>query len=174
VDVIFNGVILESYPAQFDPSTVKIIEEGDDMIGFYLDVMDALWEEDPGLNPQAAPDPETDEQGILAIDVSNVDHLGVSERDALIYLAGSRYGELYCFASNYEKLVEEGYIDDLLGFKNENGILITLSTSDVKAGRFKFRAEKWAGGTGADYYEDCKATKKNGKWTFELGGFAVA
>lgn len=174
VEAVFNGLVLESYPAQFDPSTVKILEEGDDMIGFFLEVLDTLWKEDPGLNPQVTPDPGTGESGIFAIDISNVENLESGERSALIYLAGSRYGVDWV-ASNHEKLAEEGYIDEKnLSFKNDNGILITISTSDVKAERFKFRAEKWASGLGADYYEDCKATKKNGKWTFELGGFAIS
>jgi hypothetical protein len=159
-------LVLESYPGQIAPRTVQVMSEGDDMTGFYLTVLDKIWNEDAALNPGQG--------GTLAFDLEETGNLTEGEKNALILLAGSRFG-VQGFASTYEKLVEEGSIDGkLLQFKDENSMLIRISTSDVRKDRFKFKVSKWVSGTGADWYDNCVATKTGGAWSFELGGFAVS
>ncbi|MDR1495577.1 MAG: hypothetical protein LBS67_01470, partial [Clostridiales Family XIII bacterium] len=159
-------LILDSYPGQVAPRTVQVMGEGDDMVGLYSAMLDEIWNMDKGLNPG--------EGELLAIDVEEVANLTGGEKDALVWLAGSRF-KVYSMASTFEKLEEEGYIDGvLLQFKDENGMLIKISTSDVKEGSFKFRISKWVSGVGADWCDDCTASKKDGVWSFEFGGFAVS
>jgi predicted small secreted protein len=158
------GLALESYPGQISPRTVQVMDEGDDMVGLYISMLDKVWNEDPGLNPRS--------DGMLAVDVEDIGNLTDGEKNALVWLAGSRF-EIQSFASTFEKLKEEGYLDGLQ-FKDENGMLIEVSTSDEKKDSFKFKISKWVSGDGADWYDDCTASKTGGAWDFELGGFAVS
>jgi hypothetical protein len=160
------GVVLDSYPGQIAPRTVQVMSEGDDMVGFYLTILDKIWNEDAALNPK--------QDGMLAFDLEKVSNLTDSEKAALIWCAGTRYG-VWSIASTFEKLKEEGYIDEkALEFKDKNGMLVAFSTSKVQEGSFKFKVSKWVSGMGADWYDDCTATKTGGVWSFELGGFAVS
>jgi hypothetical protein len=160
------NVVLESYPGQISPRTVQVMDEGDDMVGFYLSIIDAVWKDDAGLNPG--------KDGMLAIDVEDVGNLTAGEKNALVWLAGTHL-DIWSLASTFEKLEDEGYIDGrLLQFKEEDGMIIEISTSDIKEGSFKFKISKWVSGLGADWYDDCTASKTNGTWNFELGGFAIS
>jgi hypothetical protein len=159
-------LVLESYPGQIFPRTVQVMDEGEDMIGLYTSMLDAIWKVDVGLNPG--------NDGMLAIDIEEADNLTAGEKNALVWLAGSRFG-IRSVASTFEKLEEEGYIDGmLLQFKEEDGMIIKISTSDVKEDSFMFDISKWVSGLGADWYSDCTASKTDGAWTFELGIPAVA
>ncbi|MDR1042435.1 MAG: hypothetical protein LBL54_00840 [Clostridiales Family XIII bacterium] len=144
----------------------KTDDEGGDMVGLYISIIDTVWKEDAGLNPG--------KDGMLAIDVEEVDNLSAGEKDELVQLAGLRFG-IRSLASTFEQLEDEGYIDGrLLQFKEEDGMIIEISTSDVKEDSFNFKISKWVSGLGADWYSDCTASKTDGVWDFELGGFAVS
>jgi hypothetical protein len=135
-------------------------------VDFYLTILDAVWEEDSGLNPV---------NGVVVFDLTGVNNLTNGEKDELIARAKERFGASEAFASTFEQLSKDGYIDDkYLQFKAENSILITLSSSKEEANSFKFKAEKWCSGIGAVYFEDCTATEKDSVWEFELGGFAIS
>jgi hypothetical protein len=49
-----------------------------------------------------------------------------------------------------------------------------MSTSEEKENSFKFTASKWVSGLGAYFYNDCSAEKKDGKWSYTLGGIAIS
>ena len=85
-------------------------------------------------------------------------------------------GQIY--ASKMEVISRE---DDLVSlymdilkqiYENDEGLNgdITMIAVDLsKADSFQFVASKWRSGTGANFYMDCRAEKKEGKYTFELG-----
>ena len=51
VDIAFSGQIMETYPAQLDnPTAVKVVGQEADLVGFYLGVLNDLYDIDPGLN----------------------------------------------------------------------------------------------------------------------------
>jgi hypothetical protein len=180
VDVAFNGAVEESYPAQITSERITVIEDGDDMVGLYLDILEALWNDDPALNPSGSGVHKSEsgstavgKGGNIAYDLTGLNNLTEGEKGALIWLNSERLGT-GGFAATYDELVNDGYIEPLVGFKDTNNLLIEISTKEERASSFKFKMSKRVGGLGANWYDDCTATKKNGEWSFELGGFAVS
>lgn len=164
VEIGYDGGIMESYPMQIGSvKYIKIVEEGNDLIGLYLDIFSALWEKDPGLNSDSE---------IIAIDLTTVTNLAESEKQALSYLFSGMTG-VQTMTSTYDELVEQGLIDkDNLYF--ETGILFKLTLDEVSENRFTFEASKWKSGLGAYFFMDCEAKKTNGEWTYTIGSEAIS
>ena len=183
VEVTWNGSVLESYPAQFgEVTSVRILEDGfDDQCRLYLDVLNDLWEVDPGLN-----------EGIteLGVDLSETS-LPESEQSAVAYAFGMEHG-LMPVEGTYQELVEAGYIDgeNLLW---EDGCLFSIKeTQDEDPVAFslpciapgeempdyngvRFDAEKWRSGTGAYSFTNCTAASLDGHWSvYTVGAEAIS
>ena len=164
VEIGYSGVIMESYPAQpGSPVYVKIIEQGDDMVGFYQTVLNDLWNVDKGLNSDIS---------TLAFDLSKVTNLSDSEKSALVYVVGNSHS-LHGIKGTFDELTEQGYIDkEKLYFKN--GILFTIELSDVTENSFTFDVKKWRSGDGAYYFIDCKAVRSDTGWSYTIGSEAIS
>ena len=79
-----NGTVNETYPMSIQCiGSIQVVKEEDDLIGFYLDVIQDLFDTDPGLN---------DKIEMIAFDLSKADNLDEAEKDALIWMAGSMLG----------------------------------------------------------------------------------
>ena len=70
--------------------SIQVVKEEDDLIGFYLDVIQDLFDTDPGLN---------DKIEMIAFDLSKADNLDEAEKDALIWMAGSMLGTCLLYTS---------------------------------------------------------------------------
>ena len=164
VEIGYSGVIMESYPAQpGSPIYVKIVEQGDDMVGFYQTVLNDLWNVDKGLNSDI---------NTLAFDLSKVTNLSDSEKSALVYVVGNSHN-VHGIKGTFDELSEQGYIDkDKLFFKN--GILFTIELSDVTENSFMFDVKKWRSGDGAYYFIDCKAVRSDNGWSYTIGSEAIS
>ena len=163
---VLGGPVDLSYPSGIITGSVEILEEGDDRIGLYRQVIADLWEDDPGLNGGVE---------ILGFDFSNACLLP-SERQALEYLAaqdlglGTRY-----VTGTWSELAEQGYIDreHLLW---DNGLFFSIQfTGEPGSPGFTFDAQKWRSGLGAIFYENCTAKKgADGGWSYTVGQFAIS
>lgn len=164
VDIIYDGIVMESFPMQLgNIKSIQIKDEGDDIAGLYATVIDDLYKVDPGLNGDIER---------IAFDLSGVQNLTETEKTALVYIIGNRYG-LESIRGTYDELCEQGYIDkDKLYF--ETGLLFTIEVSEAGTGQFTFDAKKWRSGLGAYYFVDCTAKKTNGGWTYEIGSEAIS
>ena len=82
VEVGFDGMILETYPAKFGHVTgVTVLEEpADDRCGLYLQVLSDLWEVDTALNTGLEE---------LGVDLSGLTDLAESEKSALAWVFGN-------------------------------------------------------------------------------------
>ena len=164
VDILYDGVVMESYPMQVaNIKSIRVREEGDDLAGFYMSVINDLYKTDPGLN-----------DGIerIAFDFSGVSNLTETEKMALVYRLGSFY-EMEAIRGTHDELSEQGYIDnEKLSF--ETGILFIMELSNVKSDRFNFNIRKWRGGDGAYYFQDCTAKKTNGSWKYTVGSHMIS
>ena len=160
----YSGAIMESYPSQLGGlEYIKIVAEGENLVGLYAKVIDDLWETDKGLNSGVA---------IMALDLTLTTNLSESEKEALAYIMGNTY-ELQGMLSTYDALVEQDYIDpDNLNF--EKGLLFKLEVKDVKDNQFTFDASKWRGGNGAYFFMDCIAKKSGEGWTYKVGSEAIS
>ena len=160
---VYYEIVLETYPAQFGGVTAveHTRTERDDRCGLYLQVLEDLWEVDPGLN-------ESLEE--LAVDFSELTDLSESEKDALGWIFGTTHG-LMPITGTWEELVEQGYIDGEELLWNGNGCLFTLSGSADDT----FQAEKWASGLGAYFFNDCTAKMgADGAWEYTIGSEAIS
>lgn len=163
ISVGFGGDVMESYPAQIaDVETVEL-KEGDDLAGLYLEVIDALWKVDSGLNGGAE---------YLAFNLSACDNLTAGEREAVVWMAASERG-LTPLTGTFDELVEQGYIDgEALYF--EDGLLISFSNMEFSDRSFRFDAQKWRSGLGAYFFTDCTAKLGSDGWNYEIGGEAIS
>lgn len=164
IEIGYNGGIMESYPAQLgEPVYIKIIRQDDDLVGFYQSVLNDLWKKDKGLNP---------ETGMLAFDMSQIKNMNEGEKSALVYTMSEAFG-LTGMTGTFDELSEQGYINrEQLYF--ENGILIRFELSDVTEDSFTFDVSKWRSGTGAYFFQDCKAVNSGGVWSYTVGSEAIS
>lgn len=160
---VYYDMVLETFPAQF--SNVTAVEhtqtERDDRCGLYLQVLEDLWEVDPGLNTNLEE---------LAVDLSGLTDLSDSEKAALAWAFGNNHG-LTPITGTWEELVEEGHIDGDNLVWNGRGCLFTLSGSAGDT----FQAEKWASGLGAYFFHDCTAQMgQDGSWSYTVGSEVIS
>lgn len=165
IELTFSGEIMESYPMQFSlPQELKVMQENDDLVGFYFRLIKDIYHTDPGLNGDIS---------ILAFDLNAVENLSEAEKHALLYLAQTEFGH-ETLLSTYEELADNGLIDtENLYF--ETGILITFSNMSFTENSFNFSLEKWRSGLGAYIFADCTATKSHdGSWTYTIGSELIS
>ena len=164
------GSIAESYPAQFDVNAVRVVEQGDDLVGLYRRVLWELWETDPALNENIT---------TVGIDLSGLSNLSEVERNALKYTLECdvwvKTGQFVdVVAGTWQELCDKGLIDGE-NLYWEDGVFLSLSVTGDGERKFTFEAEKWRSGTGAIWFKGCTAKQgKAGQWDYEIGGFAIA
>ena len=159
-----NGTVNETYPMSIQCiGAIQVVKEEDDLIGFYLDVIQDLFDTDPGLN---------DKIEMIAFDLSKAENLDEAEKDALIWMAGSMLGTDTRTAT-YDELVEEGLIDDE-NLYFEKGLLFNLEAKTVDENHFTFTIQKWRSGLGAYWFADCKAVKTDNEWHYEIGAQMIS
>ena len=107
VEVGFDGMILETYPAKFGHVTgVTVLEEpADDRCGLYLQVLSDLWEVDTALNTGLEE---------LGVDLSGLTDLTGSEKSALAWVFGNAHG-LMPITGTLEEIWEAGYLTPMTG-----------------------------------------------------------
>lgn len=164
VEIGYDGAVMEIYPAKLGAvEYIKVVEQKDDMVGFYETVFNELWETDKALNANI---------DMVAFDLSNADNLTDTEKNALIYILGNTFG-LQTVTGTFEQLCDEGYIDkENLVF--ENGILLKLEVLELAEDSFKFNAEKWRSGLGAYSFHDCTAKKTTNGWEYTIGSEMIS
>lgn len=160
---VYYEIVLETYPAQFGGVTAveHTRTERDDRCGLYLQVLEDLWEVDPGLNT------ELEE---LGVDFSGLTDLTESEKAALAWVFGNAHG-LIPITGTWDELVEQGYIDGENLVWNGSGCLFSLTGSAEEG----FTAEKWASGLGIYIFSNCTAQQNaDGTWSYTVGAEAIS
>lgn len=168
VEIGFDGLVLEIYPAIItNPDYIKLLENGDDLVGLYHSIFQDLFEKDAGLNADI---------DFIAVDLSKDKLLTESEKNALLYLLGTST-QIETRQGNYESLLSENLIirDENTGFSHlKTGLLLQLETSELNINSFRFTAEKWRSSLGAYTLYDCVAKKENGSWNYEIGAEMIS
>ena len=172
--VTWNGMVAESYPGQLGTVYALSADSGDtdDRCGLYLQVLEDLWEVDPGLNTGLEE---------LGVDFSGLTDLTESEKSALAWVFGNAHG-LMPITGTLEELWQAGYLtpmtepaegqeDSVALYRWENGCLFSLSGSAEEG----FTAQKWASGLGAYLFSDCTAVQDaDGTWSYTVGAEAIS
>lgn len=188
VEISFNGMVLETFPAQLGETyelhawSVGTVESPGgslyDLCGLYLQVLDDLWNVDPGLNSGIS---------LAGLDLSEAPGgLLESEKSALAW----RFGEIHeveVVRSTYEELAETGYLTPVENvptlYQWEDGCLFTISPNhdhddEIYFGLpvLFFDAQKWRSPLGAYYFGDCSAVwPEMGTWSsYRVGREAIS
>jgi hypothetical protein len=159
VNIAFDGIVQDSFPMGISsPTGIVIKSQSDDIGGLYQTVIDDLYHTDSSLNHNAQ---------ILAFNLNGVVNMKETEKTALIYLVGNTYKKP-AIAGTYEELCQQGYINkELLLF--ENGLLFTITDTNMTNGHFTFDADKWRSGEGAIIFKKNTAKKTKDGWKYTIG-----
>ncbi|WP_243125359.1 hypothetical protein [Clostridium transplantifaecale] len=163
VELFWNGMVQETYPAQFTFDKLRLTgETGSREFALYAGIMKELAEKDPGLN-----------EGISEsyFDFTGVTSLTAAEKEGLAYLSGGYYG-VWGRQATAEELTAEGLMDREKGI--ENGILITLEELSANGNKVKCNATKYRSGTGAYYLNNITAQYSDGEWAYTIGSEAIS
>jgi len=177
VEVFHDGYMLESFPAQFGGfrylaaySYGSQMDPGGnyyDLCGFYLKVLDDLWNVDAGLNEDIT---------MAGLDLSNAPGtLTGGQKAALAW----RFGELHdvwVVEGTLEEIKEAGYLapygENSESYWWEDGCMFVIEADEWAEGEtyslpvLKFNAHKWRSPLGAYGFSECSAVwPQMGTWS---------
>ena len=190
VEISFDGLVAECFPAQFGEAyelhaysigTPQCPGGGYfDLCGLYLQVLDDLWNTDPGLNSDIT---------TAGLDLSEAPGgLLDSEKAALAW----RFGELNgveVIQGSFDELAEKGYFTPVSSdpehplYQWEDGCLFTISLNHDHDGQVYsglpvlfFDAQKWRSPLGAYFFGDCSVVwPETGTWSgYKVGHEAIS
>lgn len=156
IEIAYNGIIMESYPAQITADRVEVKETR--LMDGYQAVIEDIFKEDEGLNSDLE---------MVVIDTSALEELSGLEKEKLLGNLKNIFG-LEVREGTYDQLVKEGIIDDKeLYF--DKGILIKIiepshnnQISEITCG-----ISKWKSGLGAIGSDHVTASLKKTGWIIE-------
>ena len=189
VELAFNGLIAESFPAQPGESySLTVVEEGDGQCALWLQVLEDLWTVDDGLNGGITQ---------VGVDLSEVPGLTQGERSAIAWAFATAHN-VSSVTGTLEELWEEGYFtpttepvsgpDSLALYWWEDGVhfsidvdeeavwnLPSLGPGEEPPELVAFDAQKWRSGLGAYFFGDCVGQRgEDGAWTYTVGAELIA
>ena len=149
----------------------------EDVCELYLEVLEDLWDVDPGLNSEISQ---------IGIDLSGLSHLTEAEKDTVMSGFASKH-DLPYVAGTWEELCEQGLIDKE-NLYWEDGLFFSIKTNEDDVWNIpaiiggnsgseltSFDAYKWRSGLGAYYFGQCTAQKNaDGKWSYTVGQEAIS
>ena len=159
LDITWDGIIAESYPGMFTADEIRVVEQGDDLVGMYCQVLAELWAE------------TGQKTGVerLGFDFSGVTGLSNGERIALAYLTACKLemgfsyysGTWHELVSDYHITIdEEGYWTD--------GMLLSLSLYEQEDGHAGIIASSSCSRDGAILVLTCTADRQeDGSWSYQ-------
>ena len=167
VSITYSGHIQATFPSHFDSVTkITVLEEGDDLVSMYLEVLKSLYESSPGLNSDIE---------MISIDLTKTTNLTNAQKSALTYLCWNEF-DIEPYNYTHKQLCDEGLInEETLTF--EKGILFEIGVNDEPAPtdrKFEFYASKWRSGDGAVDIHDCVAKCDGGVWSYRIGTNSVS
>lgn len=157
INILFDGNILETYPAQIgNIDKIVKVESSDNLVNMFVDVIMQLYNEDTGLNSGI---------NVITFDMTEVENLSNLEKEAIIYKVWCETGIEINFGTHQE-LLDDGQITEN-GY--DKGLLFKVKTEDTVDNSFNFSISKYRGPLGAYFYVNCKATKIENVWNYSIG-----
>lgn len=161
--IFYNGVILESYPAQISADKIEYLGRDLQLDG-YMAVIDDIYQEDSGLNGDIK---------MIAFDTTGWVNLTEIEKEILLSMVKEKYG-FDTLQATFEELSEQGLIDKENLYFPE-GILIEIKNVEWKEEdkTLKCTISKWRSGLGA-IGADVEATYDGGSWNLKKTGMWIS
>lgn len=189
IDILCDGMILETFPAQFEQVySIRAYGPGSeenpgggyyDLCGLYLQVLNDLWNTDPGLNANIE---------YISLDLSQAPGgLWEGEKVAVAWIFACEHG-VDSLSFSYDELAENGYLTEYNPdsshplFQWENGILFTITPGEqdteekTSLPTLHFNAEKWRSPLGSYTFSDCTAVwPETGTWSsYQIGSEMIS
>ena len=179
-EIVHSGWIQTTYPGQFsDVYEVRVYSLGSeknpggsyyDVCGLYLQVLEDLWNADPGLNSEIQ---------YISVDLTDAPgNLTDGEKAAIAWIFGGKHG-VQALTLSSEELKEQGYFTEIVytgtglpmssddnrpkAYLWEDGVLFTIIDNmgqdavSYSLPVIKFNAWKWRIPLGAYYFHNCSA-----------------
>ena len=187
-EIVHSGWIQTTYPGQFsDVYEVRVYSLGSeknpggsyyDVCGLYLQVLEDLWNADPGLNSEIQ---------YISVDLTDAPgNLTDGEKAAIAWIFGGKHG-VQALTLSSEELKEQGYFTEIVytgtglpmssddnrpkAYLWEDGVLFTIIDNmgqdavSYSLPVVKFNAWKWRTPLGAYYFHNCSAVwSQIGTW----------
>ena len=187
-EIVHSGWIQTTYPGTFsDVYEVRVYSLGSeknpggsyyDVCGLYLQVLEDLWNADPGLNSEIQ---------YISVDLTDAPgNLTDGEKAAIAWIFGGKHGVLALTLSSQE-LQEQGYFTEIVytgtglpmstddnrpkAYLWEDGVLFTIIDNmgqdavSYSLPVIKFNAWKWRTPLGAYWFSNCSAVwPQMGTW----------
>ena len=186
-EIVHSGWIQTTYPGTFsDVYEVRGYSLGSeknpggsyyDVCGLYLQVLEDLWNADPGLNSEIQ---------YISVDLTDAPgNLTDGEKAAIAWIFGGKHG-VEALTLSSQELQEQGYLTELVTTGNgipmggedrpkaylwEDGVLFTIIDNmgqdavSYSLPVIKFNAWKWRTPLGAYYFSNCSAVwPQMGTW----------
>lgn len=159
LDITWDGMVMESFPSQIAADEVRVVEQGDDLVGMYQQVLAELWTE------------TGQKTGVerLAFDFSGLADLSAGEQTALAYLAACKLEMGFDYdAGTWDELAERGGITvDEEGYWTD-GMLLSLSLYEQEEGHVGIVASSRRSKDGAILVLTCTADRQgDGIWSYQ-------
>ena len=188
-EIVHSGWIQTTYPGQFsDVYEVRVYSLGSeknpggsyyDVCGLYLQVLEDLWNADPGLNSEIQ---------YISVDLTDAPgNLTDGEKAAIAWIFGGKHG-VQALTLNSEELKEQGYFTEIVytgtglpmssddnrpkAYLWEDGVLFTIIDNmgqdavSYSLPVVKFNAWKWRTPLGAYYFHNCSTVwPQMGVWS---------
>jgi hypothetical protein len=187
-EIVHSGWIQTTYPGQFsDVYEVRVYSLGSeknpggsyyDVCGLYLQVLEDLWNADPGLNSEIQ---------YISVDLTDAPgNLTDGEKAAIAWIFGGKHG-VQALTLSSEELKEQGYFTEIVytgtglpmssddnrpkAYLWEDGVLFTIIDNmgqdavSYSLPVIKFNAWKWRTPLGAYWFSNCSAVwPQMGTW----------
>ncbi len=188
-EIVHSGWIQTTYPGTFsDVYEVRVYSLGSeknpggsyyDVCGLYLQVLEDLWNADPGLNSEIQ---------YISVDLTDAPgNLTDGEKAAIAWIFGGKHG-VQALTLNSEELKEQGYFTEIVytgtglpmssddnrpkAYLWEDGVLFTITDNmgqdavSYSLPVIKFNAWKWRTPLGAYWFSNCSAVwPQMGTWS---------
>lgn len=188
-EIVHSGWIQTTYPGQFsDVYEVRVYSLGSeknpggsyyDVCGLYLQVLEDLWNVDPGLNSEIQ---------YISVDLTDAPgNLTDGEKAAIAWIFGGKHG-VQALTLSSEELKEQGYFTEIVytgtglpmssddnrpkAYLWEDGVLFTIIDNmgqdavSYSLPVIKFNAWKWRTPLGAYWFSNCSAVwPQMGTWS---------
>ena len=159
LDITWDGIIQESYPGMFTADEIRVVEQGDDLVGMYRQILAELWTATGQKNGV--------EQ--LAFDFSELTGFSAAEQAALAYLSACELEMGFSYSSGtWDELADDGFITvDEDGYWTD-GMLLSLSLYAQEEGHVGIITSSRRSRDGAILVLTCMADRQeDGSWSYQ-------
>lgn len=158
LDITWNGIIADSFPGSLTADEIQVVEQGDDLVGMYCQLLTELWTE------------TGQKTGVerLGFDFSGLTDLSAREQQALAYLTACKLEMGFSYGSGtWDELVSDNHITmDGEGYWT-NGMLLSLSLYVQEDGHAGIIASSSRSRDGAILVLTCMADRQeDGSWSY--------